>query len=107
MPGAGRLGDKAQVPACAHGCPACPHPALGPAIIGSPDVLINTMPALRVDDEGIHMACCGPNTWKATMGSATVLINNKAAHRQNDLTTHCHAMPGRLIDGSADVIVGG
>ena len=33
MPGQCRLGDKSNVPADAHGCPACPHPAVGPAII--------------------------------------------------------------------------
>ena len=60
MPGQCRLGDKSNVPADAHGCPACPHPAVGPAIIGSPDVNVNKLPAVRVDDTGIHMACCGP-----------------------------------------------
>ena len=58
MPGQGRLGDLSQIQACAHGCPACPHPAVGPAIIGSPDVNVNKMPALRVDDTGMHAICC-------------------------------------------------
>jgi uncharacterized Zn-binding protein involved in type VI secretion len=79
MPAQGRLGDKSQVPTDAHGCPGCPHPALGPALSGSPNV--NGRPALRVDDIGIHAACCGPNTWTAIQGSATVLINGKPAHR--------------------------
>ena len=35
-----------------------PHPAIGPAISGSPDVLINGRPALRIDDIGVHAACC-------------------------------------------------
>ncbi|MBA3542152.1 MAG: hypothetical protein H0T79_21235, partial [Deltaproteobacteria bacterium] len=103
--GQGRLGDKAQVPADAHGCVACPHPTLGPAIAGSPDVLCNNLPALRVDDPGLHAACCGPNTWKALTGSATVFINNKKSHRMLDQTRHCGGM-GKLIEGSPNVIIG-
>src|SRR5687767_4239870 len=106
MPGAGRLGDKAQIQADAHGCPACPHPGVGPAIVGSPNVNVNSMPALRVDDMGIHAACCGPNTWTATQGSPNVNINGKAAHRLNDANRHCGGM-GKLIDGSSDVIING
>ena len=105
MPGQGRLGDKANVPLDAHGCPACPHPAVGPAIRGSPDVNVNKRPALRVDDPGIHSACCGTNTWTATQGSATVFINGKSAHRMGDQNRHCGGM-GRLIEGSPNVIVG-
>jgi uncharacterized Zn-binding protein involved in type VI secretion len=106
MPGAARLGDKSQVQADAHGCPACPHPGIGPAIAGSPNVNINGRPAIRVGDPGIHAACCGPNTWTATKGSGTVMINNKPAHRMNDMDTHCGGV-GKMIEGSSDVIVGG
>lgn len=88
----------------AHGCPACPHPAIGPAIVGSPDVNVNGRPALRVDDRGIHAACCGPNTWTATTGALTVFINGKAAHRQGDTQTHCGGI-GKLMEGSPNVIV--
>ena len=105
MPEAGRLSDKSKVDADAHGCPACPHTAQGPAIIGSPDVNINTRPALRVGDMGIHAACCGPNTWVATKGSGTVFINNKPAHRKGDMDTHCGGV-GKLIEGSDDVLIG-
>lgn len=106
MPPQGRLGDKSNVPADAHGCPGCPHPAVGPAIVGSPDVNVNKRPALRVDDMGVHAACCGPNTWTAKTGSGTVFINNKAAHRQGDQDQHCGGM-GQLIEGSPTVITGG
>lgn len=105
MPGQGRLGDKASVPLDAHGCPACPHPAVGPAIQGSPDVNVNKRPALRVDDPGIHTACCGANTWTATQGSQTVFINGKSAHRMGDQNRHCGGM-GTLVEGSPNVIVG-
>src|ERR1043165_9863451 len=70
--GQGRLGDRARVVADAHGCPACPHPGLGPAIEGSPDVRVNGRPALRVGDPGIQSACCGGNRWEALTGSGTV-----------------------------------
>ena len=105
MPAQGRLGDKSQVPADAHGCPACAHPAIGPAIIGAPTVLVNNRPALRVGDVGVHAACCGPNTWVAVKGSPTVLIEGRQAHRLGDDDQHCGGM-GRLIEGSPDVIVG-
>jgi uncharacterized Zn-binding protein involved in type VI secretion len=69
-------------------------------------VNVNSLPALRVGDNGVHMACCGPNTWTAQAGSSTVFINNKAAHRQGDADKHCGGM-GKLIMGSPNVIVGG
>ncbi|HLW76128.1 MAG TPA: PAAR domain-containing protein [Bryobacteraceae bacterium] len=100
------MGDNSQVPADAHGCPSCPHPAVGPAVEGSPDVMVDNRPALRVTDTGIHAACCGPNLWIATEGSSTVMINNLPAHRLNDLDTHCGG-PGMMIEGSPDVMVGG
>src|SRR5580692_363858 len=106
MSAQGRLGDKANVALCAHGCPACPHPATGPAIAGSPNVQVNSRPALRVDDAGIHAACCGPNQWRALQGSATVFINGKAAHRVGDATQHCGGN-GKLVEGSPNVDVGG
>ena len=64
------------------------------------------MPAIRVDDTGIHMACCGPNTWTAKAGSGTVFINSKAAHRMGDQDQHCGGS-GQMIEGSTNVIVGG
>ena len=106
MPPAGRLTDDSLVAADAHGCIACPHPCVGPAISGSPNVLINSLPALRVTDKGVHAACCGPNTWTAVAGSGTVLINSLPAHRLGDADKHCGGM-GNLIVGSPDVIIGG
>jgi uncharacterized Zn-binding protein involved in type VI secretion len=106
MPPVGRVGDNAFVPADAHGCPACPHPATGPATVGSPNVLVNGLPVLRLGDSGVHAACCGPNQWKAAKGSSTVFVNDKPAHRMGDTTSHCGGV-GNLIVGSANVIVGG
>ncbi len=105
MPPQGRVSDLAQAPADAHGCPACPHPVVGPAISGSSDVLTNGLPSLRVGDPGVHAACCGPNKWNAKTGSATVLINGRRAHRLSDMTKHCGGI-GQLVGGSPNVIVG-
>ena len=101
-----RLGDKSMVPADSHGCPACPHPCIGPAVGGSPDVYVNGLPALRVGDPGIHAACCGPNTWTAKAGSGSVFINGKKAHRQGDSDKHCGGT-GQMVEGSPNVFTGG
>ena len=106
MAGQGRLGDKAQIQQDSHGCPGCPHPGVGPAIAGSPNVFVNGRPALRKDDVGIHAVCCGANMWSASAGSQTVFINGKPAHRKDDQTRHCGGS-GKLIEGSDNVIVGG
>ncbi len=105
MPGQGRLGDKAKAPIDAHGCPACPHTTMGPAIIGSPTVVVNGLPALRVGDYGVHAACCAMNMFIAEKGSTVVFIDGLPAHRKGDRTQHCGGK-GTLIDGSPDVIVG-
>ncbi len=74
--------------------------------MGSPTVNVNSLPAVRVGDMGIHAACCGPNMWNAQMGSGTVFINGKPAHRVGDMTKHCGGV-GQTIAGSPSVIVGG
>ena len=106
MPPQGRVSDISTVPADVHGCPACPHPCMGPATKGSPNVKVNKLPALRVTDTGIHAACCGPNTWVAKAGSGTVFINSLKAHRLGDADQHCGGM-GKLTAGSPNVITGG
>lgn len=72
---------------------------------GSPSVLVNGRPALRIGDRGVHSQCCGPNTWIAVEGSTSVLIDGFAAHRVGDEDMHCGG-PGQMIEGSPDVIVG-
>ncbi len=106
MPPQGRLGDKSEAKADAHGGVCCPHPVIGPAVIGSPTVMVNYRPALRVGDKGVHAPCCGTNMWTAKTGSATVIINGSPAHRLGDADEHCGGM-GTLVEGSPDVIVGG
>ena len=61
------------------------------------------MPAARVDDIGVHAACCGPNMYKIKMGSGTVFIDGKAAARKDDMTLHCDIGNGKIIQGSPDV----
>lgn len=69
-------------------------------------MLTNGKPALREQDNGMHAACCGTNTWKAVQGSGTVFINNKPAVRLGDQTKHCGGS-GRMIEGSHNVMIGG
>lgn len=106
MPGLGRLGDLSHVAMDNHGCPACPHVCTGPAIVASPNVNVNNIPALRIGDKGVHAACCGPNQWTAQGGSSSVFINNMGVHRQGDVDVHCGGI-GRLIMGSPNVNAGG
>lgn len=107
MPPAARVGDKSKAFVDVHGAPCCPHPGpTGPAIVGSPTVTINQQAAVRMNDTGVHAACCNANTWKAMKGSATVFINGLPAMRKNDLTLHCGG-PGQVTDGSPDVSIGG
>lgn len=106
MPPQGRVSDLAQCSADAHGCPACPHPTIGPCILGSPDVFVNSLPAARKTDLGVHAACCGPNMWVADAGSPDVFINGKEAYRKDDKSKHCGGT-GKLIIGSPTVITNG
>ena len=106
MPPQCRLMDKSKVPADSHGCIACAHTCIGPAMMGSPDVMVNSRPAIRVTDTGVHTGCCGANTWVATKGSSIVMINGLAAHRKGDMDTHCGGV-GAMEEGSDDVETGG
>src|SRR5437763_1932803 len=92
MPAAARLGDKAQVDADAHGCPACPHPGIGPIVTASTDVFVNKKGAARQDDLGIHAVCCGPNNFTVVKGSPTVYVNGKPV----ELRTECKDPKGQL-----------
>ncbi|MBI5706957.1 MAG: PAAR domain-containing protein [Armatimonadetes bacterium] len=85
-----------MAPACAHGCPACPHTVIGPVTSGSPTVRINGQPAARVGDVGTHTACCGPNTFRIEEGDSQVLIDGKPAARIGDKTKHCGGA-GKLV----------
>ncbi len=106
MPAQCRVGDTSKIDADAHGCPACAHTCVGPAVTGSSDVKVNGEWAVRFQDTGVHAACCGPNTWTASNGSDSVYINGRPAHRVGDDDEHCGGM-GAMIAGSPDVFCGG
>jgi uncharacterized Zn-binding protein involved in type VI secretion len=105
MPGIARVGDKARAQSDSHGCPACPHTVIGPAVSGSCTVMINNKPALRLGDKGVHASCCGSNTWEVTGSSRSVLIDGLPAARIGDATHHCGAI-GTLVEASPDIICG-
>lgn len=95
MPPAARLSDM-------HTCPmvtgTVPHVG-GPIAVGSPDVLIVSLPAARVGDMAV---CVGPPDTIA-VGSGTVLINGMPAARLGDATAH----GGVIVAGAPTVIIGG
>ena len=86
-----------------HVCPKTnpgpvPHVG-GPIAMGSPNVLIGSLPAARVGDMAI---CVGPPD-KVSAGSSGVLINGKGAARLGDSTAH----GGKIVAGCPTVLVGG
>jgi uncharacterized Zn-binding protein involved in type VI secretion len=91
-----RLGARSQCHADAHGCPACPHPVVGPVIVGSPTFLVGGKPLARVGDQGIHAACCGPNTFTVVDGDPEILVDGKRVPRLHDRTRHCGG-EGQLV----------
>ena len=108
MPPAARMTDISLNPADAHGSTCCAHPVQGPAITGSSNVIVGGQPLLRAAgaDQGVHSACCGPNTWMTVQGSGTVFVNDIPAVRLGDTTQHCGGV-GSIISGSPNVIIGG
>ena len=105
MPSVCRVGDTAHCPKDSHGKDCCSHGVSGPAVGGSPNVIVNGRPMIRIGDPGRHARCCGPNAWTAVGGSSSVLINGVPAVRLGDATSHCGGR-GRMVEASGDVIVG-
>ncbi|WP_071871083.1 PAAR domain-containing protein [Atopomonas hussainii] len=95
MPKAGRLGDQDTG-----------HDACGPTavIAGSPNVLINNLPALRLGDPLAVHGCPAhaPHGRALAVGSGTVLINNLPAGRVGD-AVNCG---GVMVQGSPNVLIG-
>lgn len=89
---AGRLGDASV---CGT------HHAPGRTAQGSPNVLINGRPALRVGDTGVAHGGTG---FACAAGARAVLINGSRLHRTTDSVSHCGR--GALAAGSPDVLVG-
>ena len=96
---AARIGDFHTCPMLIPGTPPIPHVG-GPVMIGSPNVLIGSMPAARVGDT-LMCPPVGP-TDSIVNGSPTVLINSMPAARLGDPTAH----GGVIIAGCPTVIIG-
>lgn len=84
---AARLSDK----------DACPKPGHGvnPTVTGSPSVIINGLPALRVGDS----SACGDTV---TEGIGSILVDGQPIAFLGSATAH----GGSIISGSGDVLVG-
>lgn len=97
----GHTGSYAQCLADAHSCPACPHPVIGTVLTGSALILAGDLPAARLGDAGIHISCCGGNSFTIATGDNQVLIEGKPAAMVGlSQTTHCGGS-GILIGGNA------
>ncbi|MDX2507187.1 MAG: PAAR domain-containing protein [Gammaproteobacteria bacterium] len=96
MPKAARLGDIAS----GHGC----FPPSN-IIAGSPDILINNIPAARITDAVAPHGCskCTPHSRNISQGSQSVFMNGLAAARIGD-SVNCG---GAILSGSPDVLIGG
>lgn len=76
--------------------PPTPLPSIGMSLLGnSVRVLINNMPAARVEDIGLAPTCCGlPPAWfKIKTGSSNVFIGGNRAARLGDICKACPVMP--------------
>jgi RHS repeat-associated protein len=76
--------------------PPTPMPSIGAVTLGvSTRVLINSMPAARVEDIGLAPTCCGlPVAWfKIKTGSSNVFIGGVRAARTTDICKACPVIP--------------
>jgi uncharacterized Zn-binding protein involved in type VI secretion len=76
--------------------PPTPLPSLGMVTLGvTPRVLINYLPAARVEDIGLAPTCCGiPPAWfKIKTGSSNVFIGGLRAARLMDVCVACKNIP--------------
>ena len=75
-----------------------------PADQGSPDVIVNNIPVVRLTDH-YPKHCCGPvcHDGNASEGSPDVFANNLAVHRNGDAIS----CGDTAANGSPDVITNG
>jgi uncharacterized Zn-binding protein involved in type VI secretion len=76
--------------------PPTPCPSFGMTLLGvSPRVLINSMPAARVEDIGLAPTCMGiPPAWfQIKTGSSNVFIGGNRAARLGDICKACKNIP--------------
>lgn len=101
MANAARLFDPVFCAADVHGPPWWPlvFAVQGIFLEGSPNVTVNSLPAVRLGDGGPHVACCGPNRFVASSGHAKVTINSKPAVGDDNTTLHCGVSTGNVNRG--------
>ena len=86
-----------------------PMPSIGMALLGhSVRVLINYMPAARVDDIGLAPTCCGlpPQWFKIKTGSSNVFIGGIRAARLGDICKACPTVDPPAPSISAGAVMG-
>jgi uncharacterized Zn-binding protein involved in type VI secretion len=108
MPQAARVGDIAVgTPHChsVHPWSPVPHPVSGPIQTGAATVYIENSQAARLNDMGIHAACCGPNTYMIVSASGTCIIEGSAAARVGDTTLHCGTAAGSIVSGASTTMI--
>lgn len=97
MPPAHRLGDIGS----GHGC----HFPPTPAIVGSPNVFVNGMPAMRVGDAYLPHPCPAcpipPHPRALAQGSPSVFVNSIPAGRVGDAI----GCGGSAATGSPNVVL--
>lgn len=104
MPPAHRVTDLSS----GHKCLVCNvflHPPM-PAVQGSPNVVVNMLPAMRVGDmytPHFCPVCKAPHPQNLAAGSSSVMINGIPAGRIGDRV----ACGGSAQTGSTNVIIGG
>lgn len=101
MTGASRKGDMTLGPPSGHNWGPVP------SLDGSPDVIVNNKPVVRIGDPyAVHIYVPGlpvvPHDSVAAQGSQTVFVNGRALARIGDQTS-CSDI---IAQGSVDVIVG-
>lgn len=97
MPGITRVGDPAFCPADNHFWMV--FAVVGQYTSGSPNTFVNNRALVRVGDPGVHVACCGPNTFTAKSGAPKTFCNDKAVNRGQDESLHCDQSTGNTILG--------
>jgi uncharacterized Zn-binding protein involved in type VI secretion len=89
--------------------PPTPMPSIGIALLGmSVRVLINNMPAARVEDIGLAPTCCGiPPAWfRIKTGSSNVFIGGMRAARLGDICKACKTPDPPISAGAVMAAIG-
>ncbi|MBM3754083.1 MAG: hypothetical protein FJW38_08905 [Acidobacteria bacterium] len=88
------VGAVTNVPTDAHGCPACPHPALGVIVTALPDVLANGRPVVVAGSQTRSYGCCGS-------GAGWVKQGRDTSGRTKTITlAEAIRVRGRLVRGA-------